>query len=167
VLGASEPRLFCRETARYYHRLFSATYSRRTPTVMLTMKLRTTRTIGLGFCSAVLVVTIADAQMLLPAAKAPDGATLFKQQCATCHTTNLTDRSAGPAAAQDRRQAGRQGRRISLLGRFRQGRLRLGRRQPRRLARQSASDDPGHCHGYRQPKPETRAAIIAYLKELN
>ena len=29
--------------------------------------------------------------MPLPAAKPPDGATLFKQQCATCHTTNLSD----------------------------------------------------------------------------
>ena len=58
---------------------------------MYVTKLRTTWTIGLGFCGAMLAATIAVAQMPLPAAKAPDGATLFKQQCATCHTTNLTD----------------------------------------------------------------------------
>src|SRR5258705_9510130 len=40
---------------------------------------------------ALLVAQIAGAQMPLPAAKPPDGATLFKQQCATCHSTNLTD----------------------------------------------------------------------------
>jgi cytochrome c len=40
---------------------------------------------------ALLVARIAGAQMPLPAAKPPDGATLFKQQCATCDTTNLSD----------------------------------------------------------------------------
>ena len=29
--------------------------------------------------------------MPLPEAKPPDGAALFKQQCATCHTSNLSD----------------------------------------------------------------------------
>ena len=87
----ARPLLFCRETARYYHRLFSATYSLRTPMVRHMTKLRTTGAIGLGFCAALLVVTAAGAQMPLPAAKPPDGTTLFKQQCATCHTTNLSD----------------------------------------------------------------------------
>src|SRR5437773_8841630 len=54
-------------------------------------KLRTIRAIGLGFCATLPVVTIAGAQMPLPAAQPPDGASLFKQQCATCHTTNLSD----------------------------------------------------------------------------
>ena len=48
-------------------------------------------TIGLGFGGALLVAGNAGAQMPLPAAKPADGATLFKQQCAVCHTTNLTD----------------------------------------------------------------------------
>src|SRR3954469_21472566 len=47
--------------------------------------------IGLGFCGALLVANTASGQMPLPAAKPPDGTTLFKQQCATCHTTNLSD----------------------------------------------------------------------------
>src|ERR1700756_1601257 len=66
---------------------------------MYMTKLRATRIIGLaiglvvglGFCGAILVATAALAQMPLPEAKPPDGPTLFKQQCATCHTTNLTD----------------------------------------------------------------------------
>ena len=168
MLGASEPRLFCRETARYYHRLFFATYSQRKPTAMLTMKLRTTRTIGLGFCSAVLVVTIADAQMLLPAAKAPDGATLFKQQCATCHTINMSDPARqGPTL-------------FKIVGRpagkadgfhysagfanadfvWDDARLDAYLTNPQAVV-------TGSIMAYRQPKPETRTAIIAYLKELN
>ena len=168
MLGASEPRLFCRETARYYHRLFSATYSRRTPTVMLTMKLRTTRTIGLGFCSAVLVVTIADAQMPLPAAKAPDGATLFKQQCATCHTTNLTDpvRQGPPLLKIVGRPAGKVDGFHYSAGFARADFVWDDASLDAWLANPQAMI-PGTVMAYRQPKPETRAAIIAYLKELN
>jgi cytochrome c5 len=58
------------------------------------------RAIVLGLCTAmVLVVRVAEAQMPLPAAKPPDGAALFKQQCAVCHTTNLSEpvRNAIPA----------------------------------------------------------------------
>ncbi len=56
----------------------------------------------------------------------------------------------------------------SRFGRFREGRLRLGRRQARRLAGKPAGNhSPGAIVAYRQPKAETRAAIIAYLKELN
>jgi cytochrome c len=54
-------------------------------------KLRETWPIGLGFCSALLVPQISGAQVPLPAAKPTDGATLFKQQCATCHTTNPSE----------------------------------------------------------------------------
>jgi cytochrome c len=54
-------------------------------------KLRAAHAIGLGSCSVVLAVNMAGAQMPLPAAKLPDGVTLFEQQCATCHTTNLSE----------------------------------------------------------------------------
>src|SRR5215469_1946493 len=47
--------------------------------------------IGLGLCGALHVGSGASAQMPLPEAKPPDGPTLFKQQCATCHTNNATD----------------------------------------------------------------------------
>jgi cytochrome c len=46
---------------------------------------------GLGFCSAISTVDVAPAQMLLPSARSSDGAALFKQQCATCHATSLSD----------------------------------------------------------------------------
>ena len=63
--------------------------------VMDMTKLRATLSIGpaigFGSCAAMLVVTAALAQMPLPKAKPPDGPTLFKQQCATCHTNNTTD----------------------------------------------------------------------------
>ena len=57
----ARPLLFCRETARYYHRLFSATYSLRTSTVKHMTKLRTIWAIGLGFCAALPFVTMAGA----------------------------------------------------------------------------------------------------------
>ena len=53
--------------------------------------LRAISAFGSGLLLALPVVTMASAQMPLPAAKPPDGATLFKQQCATCHTSNETD----------------------------------------------------------------------------
>jgi len=57
------------------------------------------RAVVLGLCTAMVLVTrVADAQMPLPAGKPPDGATLFKQQCAVCHTTNLSEPARqGPA----------------------------------------------------------------------
>src|ERR1700743_3847185 len=58
---------------------------------MCMTKLRATPVIGLLVCSAMLVAGAAIAQMPWPEAKPPDGPTLFKQQCATCHTNNLTD----------------------------------------------------------------------------
>src|SRR6201996_4028034 len=53
--------------------------------------LRALQAISLGCCGAMLIAGLAIAQMPLPAAKPPDGPTLFKQQCATCHTNNTTD----------------------------------------------------------------------------
>jgi cytochrome c len=52
-------------------------------------KLRARQAIGLGLCGGLLVVPTVGAQMEPPAANQPDGAIFFKQQCATCHTTNL------------------------------------------------------------------------------
>lgn len=51
---------------------------------------------------AILLVApcIAQAQFALPDAAAPDGATLFKQQCATCHTLNTSEPAQqGPTLA--------------------------------------------------------------------
>lgn len=127
------------------------------------------RAIVLGLCTAmVLVVRVADAQMPLPAAKPPDGATLFKQQCAVCHTTNSSEpMRQGPPLV---RIVGRPVNKIE------------GFKYSEALAKADFAWDetkldawltnpltvvPGVTMVYRQAKPETRAAIIAYLKELN
>jgi cytochrome c len=162
------PLLFCRETARYYHCLFSATYSLRTPTVKHMTKQRTIWATGPGFCAALLVVTTAGAQMPLPAAKPPDGTTLFKQQCATCHTTNLSDPTRqGPSLFKIvGKPAGKaDGFRYSA-GFAEANFVWDDARLDAYLANPQAMV-PGSNMAYRQPRAETRTAIIAYLKELN
>ena len=123
---------------------------------------------GLGFCSAISAVDIASAQVSLPATSPPDGAALFKQQCATCHTTNLSDppRQGPPLVRIIGRQAGKfEG--FNYSPGFAQagfvwdeGRLDAWLTNPQAVI-------PGAVMTYRQPKAETRAAIITYLKGLN
>ena len=132
--------------------------------VTLSLRLR----FGLGFCCALLNAQIVAAQMPLPAPKPPDGATLFKQQCATCHTTNLNDPTRqGPSL-------------FNLIGR------RAGAMEGFHYSSGFAKADfawdeatldswianpqemiPGSVMAYRQARPEIRAAIIAYLRELH
>jgi cytochrome c len=135
---------------------------------MLMTRLRATRAIGPGFSSALLVVTIANAQMPLPEAKPPDGATLFKQQCATCHTTNLTDpvRQGPPLFKIVGRPAGKVDGFHYSAGFAKTDFVWDDARLDAWLANPQAMI-PGSVMAYRQSKPETRAAIIAYLKELN
>ncbi len=127
------------------------------------------RAVMLGLCTAmVLVVRVADAQMPLPAAKPADGATLFKQQCAVCHTTNLSEpmRQGPPLMKIVGRTAGKiEGFHYSdglAKADFTcdESRLDAWLTNPQAVV-------PGVVMAYRQGKPETRAAIIAYLKELN
>jgi cytochrome c len=124
--------------------------------------------IGLGFCSAMTSVATATGQTSLPATKPTDGAALFKQQCATCHTTSLSDPSRqGPPLVQ-------------LIGRP-AGKVEGFRYSPG-LAQAGFTWDearldawltnpqaviPDAVMAYRQARPETRTAIIAYLKGLN
>src|SRR5262245_4446599 len=135
---------------------------------MCMAKLRATHAIGLGFCGALLVLQVAAAQMQLPAAKPPDGPTLFKQQCAGCHTTSLTD-----PARQGPSLFGIIGRRAGTVEGFHysagfanvdfvwdDGRLDAWMTNPQEMI-------SGAVMAYRQAKPEIRAAIIAYLKELH
>ena len=134
----------------------------------LRVTLAVTLAIGLGLCGAILAVTLAAAQIPLPAPKPPDGPTLFKQQCATCHTTNLTDPvRQGPSL-------------FSIVGR------RAGTVEGFHYSAGFAKADfvwdeakidawmtnpqeviPNAVMAYRQAKPEVRTAIIAYLKELH
>jgi cytochrome c len=135
----------------------------------LAATLAATSAIGLlGCCGAMLFVRIAAAQIPLSAPKPPDGAALFKQQCATCHTTNLSDPTRqGPSL-------------FNIVGR------RVGTAEGFHYSAGFAKADfvwdeakidawitnpqeviPGSVMAYRQAKPEIRAAIIAYLKELH
>ena len=131
-------------------------------------KLRALRAIGLGLCIAQPVVTMAVAQMPLPSAKPPDGTTLFKQQCATCHTTNLSDPvRQGPSLFKIvGREAGKaEGFRYSAG--FAQANFVWDDTRLDAYLTNPQATIPGSNMAYRQPKSETRAAIIAYLKELN
>ena len=103
-----------------------------------------------------------------PGAEPPDGATLFKQQCATCHTTNLNDPTRqGPSL-------------FNIIGR------RAGTMEGFHYSMGFAKADfawdeatldswianpqemiPGSVMAYRQARSEIRAAIIAYLRELH
>jgi cytochrome c len=129
--------------------------------------LRTLDAIALGLLGAVVLVTMASAQIPLPAAKPPDGATLFKQQCGTCHTSNETDPvRQGPSLFNI------VGRRAGTADGFKyssgfakadfvwdEARIDAWITNPQEMI-------PGAVMAYRQARPEVRAAIIAYLKEL-
>jgi cytochrome c len=131
-------------------------------------KQRASVAIGLAFCGVVFGVRGAAAQMPLPAPKPPDGPTLFKQQCATCHTTNLSDpMRQGPSlfAIVGRRAGTAEGFHYSAgFGKadfvWDDARLDAWMTNPQAML-------PGTVMAYRQARPEIRAAIIAYLKELH
>jgi cytochrome c len=111
---------------------------------------------------------MAAAQMPLPAATPPEGAALFKQQCATCHATTSSE-------------AVRQGPSLFKIVGQPAGKVDGFRYSAGFAKADFAWDDarldawltnpqamiPGSVMVYRQPKAETRAAIIAYLKELH
>jgi cytochrome c len=123
---------------------------------------------GLGFCSAISTVDGASAQMPSPATKPPDGAALFKQQCATCHSTNLSDvpRQGPPLVQVLGRQAGKvegfhYSSGLAQAGfTWDEARLDAWLTDPQAVI-------PGAIMSYRQAKVETRAAIITYLRGLN
>jgi cytochrome c len=132
------------------------------------MTKRAVLVMGLVFCSAMATVEGASAQLSLPAAKPVDGAALFKQQCGTCHTTSLSDaQRQGPPLVQ-------------IIGRpagkfegfhYSPGLAQAGFTwdEPRLDAwlTNPQAVIPDAVMAYRQARPETRAAIITYLKGLN
>jgi cytochrome c len=124
---------------------------------------------GLEFCSAIAAVGAASAQISLPASKPPDGAALFKQQCATCHTTSLSDapRQGPPLVEIIGRPAGKvedfhYSPGLAQAGfSWDEARLDAWLTDPQAVI-------PGSNMTYRQAKADTRAAIIiAYLKGSN
>ena len=123
---------------------------------------------GLGFCSAISNVGLASAQMPLPEAKPPDGAALFKQQCATCHSTNLSDAPRqGPTLV---RIVGRQAGKVEGFH-YSPGLAQAGFSWDESRLDAWLTDPqaviPGAIMTYRQTRAETCAAIITYLKGLN
>ena len=131
-------------------------------------KLRAKLATGAASSSVLLVATMAVAQMPLPAATPPDGAALFKQQCATCHTTISSDPvRQGPTLFKIvGRPAGKaDGFRYSAG--FAQADFTWDDARLDGYLANPQATVPGSIMAYRQPKAETRAAIIAYLKELN
>ena len=108
------------------------------------------------------------AQMALPEAAAPDGAKLFKDQCATCHTVPASDpKRQGPTLE------GIVGRRAGAVADFHyspgfakadwswdEAHLDPWLANPQAVI-------PGAIMPYRQAKPDVRMAIIAYLKDLH
>lgn len=106
--------------------------------------------------------------MPLPAAKPLDGPALFKQQCSTCHTIDSSEplRQGPPLGKIVGRPAGKASDFHYSPGFAKadfvwdEARLDAWLDNPQQVI-------PGTVMAYRQAKPETRAAIIAYLKELN
>jgi cytochrome c len=133
--------------------------------------MRTKRAIlamGLAFYGAISVFSAASAQMPLPAAKALDGPALFKQQCGTCHTTDASEpfRQGPPLGKVVGRQAGKvDGFHYSPA--FAKANFVWDETKLDAWLSDPQAVVPGAVMAYRQAKPETRAAIIAYLKELN
>jgi cytochrome c len=131
-------------------------------------KLRLRRAIALACCGATIGATTAAAQMPLPAPRPPDGAALFKQQCATCHTIDPAEpiRQGPPLAKVLGRTAGKVDGFHYSPGLAKadfvwdESRLDAWLTNPQAVI-------PDAFMAYRQAKPETRAAIIGYLKGLN
>jgi cytochrome c len=124
--------------------------------------------ICLAFCSAIGTATMADAQMPLPAAKPPDGATLFKQQCGTCHTVNPSEPiRQGPQLSHviGRRAGAVEG--FHYSAGFAKADFAWDEARLDAWITDPQAVIPGAVMAYRQAKPEVRAAIIAYLKEIN
>lgn len=131
----------------------------------MTTRRRRPQAILLALWCAAAGAGIAAAQ---PAAAPADGATLFRRQCATCHTIDLSEpvRQGPPLFRIVGRKAGTADGFSYSPGLSRAGfvwdeaRLDAWLTDPQAVI-------PGVVMLYRQSKPEIRAAIIAYLKELN
>lgn len=118
--------------------------------------------------AAMLSFASATAQIALPAAKQADGATLFKRQCATCHAISKNDPPRqGPELADIA------GRKAGSVAGFKYSagfakadftwtddKLDAWLANPQAVI-------PGSIMAYRQANAATRAALIAYLKELH
>ncbi|WP_428977751.1 c-type cytochrome [Lichenibacterium minor] len=124
--------------------------------------------IAIGLMAATALAGTASAQMALPEASAPDGAKLFKNQCATCHTIHASDpKRQGPTLD------GVYGRKAGSVADFHyspgfaqadwnwdEAHLDPWLANPQAVI-------PGAIMPYHQGKAEVRTAIIGYLKDLH
>jgi cytochrome c len=117
---------------------------------------------------ALLVARIAGAQMLLPLPSRPMVRRRSSSNVRPATSRTIQAGSARSVAVQDRRQAGRQGvDGFHYSAVFAKADFAWDDAQVRRLAGKTGGNYSGAIIAYRQPKAEARAAIIAYLKELN
>src|SRR5882672_1723423 len=131
-------------------------------------KRRAALRIGLACCIAMLAASRATAQLTPPPAKPPDGAMLFKQQCALCHTTNVSDAPRqGPTLFNIvGREAGTaEGFRYSAG--FANAKFKWDEQKLDAWLVDPQAMIPGAIMPYRQARSELRMAIVNYLKELH
>ena len=123
---------------------------------------------ALAFCSAVSIVGVTSAQIPLPTAKSPEGAALFKQQCALCHTTNASDPPRqGPTLFNIvGREAGTAGGFRYSPG-FADAKFKWDEQKLDAWLVDPQAMIPGAIMPYKQARPELRMAIVSYLKELH
>ncbi len=126
------------------------------------------RAVAAATLASAWMLSPAAAQMAVPDAAAPDGAKLFKNQCATCHTVHASDpKRQGPTLE------GVFGRKAGSVTDFHysagfakadwtwdDAHLDAWLTNPQAVI-------PGAIMPYRQGKAEVRAAIIGYLKDLH
>jgi cytochrome c len=114
------------------------------------------------------MVDVGPAQTPVPTAKPPDGAALFKQQCALCHTTNASDSPRQGPTLFDivGRQAGTaEGFRYSAG--FADAKFKWDEQKLDAWLVDPQGMIPGAIMPYKQPKFEIRMAIVSYLRELH
>ena len=115
-----------------------------------------------------LAVDRAGAQLTPPPAKPPDGAVLFKQQCALCHITNASDPPRqGPTLFNIiGREAGTaQGFRYSAG--FANAKFKWDEQKLDEWLVDPQAMIPSAIMPYKQAKSEIRLGIVSYLKELH
>ena len=105
------------------------------------------------------------AQMPIPDAAAPDPARLFRSQCATCHSLKASDKPRqGPNLENV------YGRKIGGVDDYK---YTAGYRESDKVWDETTLDQylanpqamfPGSTMAYRQPKPDIRKVLIAFLK---
>ena len=110
--------------------------------------------------------TTASAQMPIPEAAPPDGAKLFRNQCATCHTLHASEpKRQGPTLEHvyDRKIGSIED--YAYTAGYRESEQKWTAENLDRYLTNPAAMFPGSTMAYRQANATTRQAIIAYLKD--